>query len=402
MINTNKRIHIYNRYRTIYTSKNNYYIRHNKKYIDLYTILKKISAKDGIKRGGGAKDNLDFLNEELSNIKNSIVIFKLLMDDKQSEAINLYINLIDMINSKKDLIIKKIDTYTNDDFSNELNKSSIITYVKKILYKNFFINYLINIITKIDINSLIIKEDSNAIENIIKLLFHYISDDKEDIRPEIDKYNEIIQSDIKTNCTNNSTLKDIIKNSIEKAIEKVESAQNEEDSPENEENENEKEIQTDKNKKRDYKDGIKKAIDEDMAVIKEDLENLENKDYVDRLLDVLKQEILYYKQFTTYHKVTDYLTKIEVFHDKYITLYDGYKSKLEEKKTDIDSEISNKKEDYNNNNRQILKTKVSTNIETRKGKAGEEGGKVEEGGGCLLYTSPSPRDRTRSRMPSSA
>ena len=27
---------------------------------------------------------------------------------------------------------------------------------------------------------------------------------------------------------------------------------------------------------------------------------------------------------------------------------------------------------------------------------------VEEGGYCLLYTSPSPRDRTRSRMPSSA
>ena len=27
---------------------------------------------------------------------------------------------------------------------------------------------------------------------------------------------------------------------------------------------------------------------------------------------------------------------------------------------------------------------------------------VIEGKGCLLYTSPSPRDRTRSRMPSSA
>ena len=27
---------------------------------------------------------------------------------------------------------------------------------------------------------------------------------------------------------------------------------------------------------------------------------------------------------------------------------------------------------------------------------------VERGNGCLLYTSPSPRDRTRSRMPSSA
>ena len=27
---------------------------------------------------------------------------------------------------------------------------------------------------------------------------------------------------------------------------------------------------------------------------------------------------------------------------------------------------------------------------------------IEVFGGCLLYTSPSPRDRTRSRMPSSA
>ena len=29
-------------------------------------------------------------------------------------------------------------------------------------------------------------------------------------------------------------------------------------------------------------------------------------------------------------------------------------------------------------------------------------GAVEQHGPCLLYTSPSPRDRTRSRMPSSA
>ena len=29
-------------------------------------------------------------------------------------------------------------------------------------------------------------------------------------------------------------------------------------------------------------------------------------------------------------------------------------------------------------------------------------GAVAKEGGCLLYTSPSPRDRTRSRMPSSA
>eukprot|EP00657_Telonema_sp_P-1_P007498 TRINITY_DN27409_c0_g1_i1.p1 TRINITY_DN27409_c0_g1~~TRINITY_DN27409_c0_g1_i1.p1 ORF type:complete len:128 (+),score=46.85 TRINITY_DN27409_c0_g1_i1:67-450(+) len=33
---------------------------------------------------------------------------------------------------------------------------------------------------------------------------------------------------------------------------------------------------------------------------------------------------------------------------------------------------------------------------------GDDGSGGEEGGDCLLYTSPSPRDRTRSRMPSSA
>ena len=36
--------------------------------------------------------------------------------------------------------------------------------------------------------------------------------------------------------------------------------------------------------------------------------------------------------------------------------------------------------------------------------AGREGldERMQEAAGCLLYTSPSPRDRTRSRMPSSA
>ena len=65
MINTNKKIHIYNRFRTIYTSKNRYYIRHNKKYIDLYTIIKKANLKD-IKgkqrqrrqRGGGKDEKI--------------------------------------------------------------------------------------------------------------------------------------------------------------------------------------------------------------------------------------------------------------------------------------------------------------------------------------------------------
>ena len=36
------------------------------------------------------------------------------------------------------------------------------------------------------------------------------------------------------------------------------------------------------------------------------------------------------------------------------------------------------------------------------GDAGARARLVERANGCLLYTSPSPRDRTRSRMPSSA
>ena len=40
--------------------------------------------------------------------------------------------------------------------------------------------------------------------------------------------------------------------------------------------------------------------------------------------------------------------------------------------------------------------------EVEEGEEELEGEEGEEGENCLLYTSPSPRDRTRSRMPSSA
>ena len=400
MINTNKRIHIYNRYRTIYTSKNNYYIRHNKKYIDLYTILKKISAKDGIKRGGGAKDKNNFLTDELRDIKDSIVIFKLLMDDKQSEAINLYINLIELINTKKDLIIKKINTYPQNYFDNELNKSSIITYVKNMLYKNIFNNYLINIIPRIDINSFIKDNDKNAIENIIKSLLH-LNDDSDEkilkkINDDIQKYNDVLESTIKTNCSNYDILKDIIVTYISNANSKVKDAINEVDDEEEvvdekgkdevdeeEEGEDEGEDEDDeggeegdegeedgdeggeagdeggeegrktkkkkkvKNKKTSNKDDVKKAIDEDMAVIKEDLENLENKDYVDRLLLVLEKESEYYEMFiSSTDKVFDnselrnYFNNIKKFLDDYKALYKEYiedmKIKLEKNKTDME------------------------------------------------------------------
>ena len=242
MINTNKKIHIYNRLRTIYTSKNRYYIRHNKKYIDLYAIIKKASLKDlkgkRQQRGGGSKDKEGFLSEELNAIKNGIVIFKLLIDDKQSETINIYINLIELINSKKELIINKINTYPQNYFDNELNKSAIITYVKNMLYKNIFHNYLLNIIPRIDINNFIKTTDKDAIENIIKSLLHLNNNSDEgvleDTMIKIEKYNDIIKSTIKSNCTNYEDLKVFIREKIEDASKVVKIANDEKNKEEDE------------------------------------------------------------------------------------------------------------------------------------------------------------------------
>ena len=44
----------------------------------------------------------------------------------------------------------------------------------------------------------------------------------------------------------------------------------------------------------------------------------------------------------------------------------------------------------------------TTALECIEGFRRYESGKIKVNGSCLLYTSPSPRDRTRSRMPSSA
>ena len=53
------------------------------------------------------------------------------------------------------------------------------------------------------------------------------------------------------------------------------------------------------------------------------------------------------------------------------------------------NEQINRRIDHINNNKHAIVTK-------------EKGRKVKENNFCLLYTSPSPRDRQKSRMPSSA
>jgi len=387
MINTNKKIHIYNRFRTIYTSKNRYYIRHNKKYIDLYTIIKKAnhnSIQPSRQRGGAAKNEKTFLLPELNAIKNSIVIFKLLIDDKQSEAINIYINLIELINSKRELIINKINTYPLNHFDNELNKVAIITYVKNMLYNNIFNNYLINIIPRIDIYDNI-KEANNeyntdVFEYIIKSLLHF--DDKGDkevlegIMKKIEKYKDVLKKSIIDNCANHTKLKEMIEKSIDVAKQKVEEAKNEqveEDETAVEEADAGAEAgaatgadagaeagaatgadagaeagaataagadaETGAGKTENKSNGsngsneseIQKVINEEMEAIKEGLENLENKDYVDRLLPFLEKEFEYYEFFINNDdkginnsELEKFFSNIDKFLKRYKILYVGY------------------------------------------------------------------------------
>ena len=57
---------------------------------------------------------------------------------------------------------------------------------------------------------------------------------------------------------------------------------------------------------------------------------------------------------------------------------------------------------YLKNNQKEKKNTVILNQDGRSDKPLLEGENFLKGKYCLLYTSPSPRDRTRSRMPSSA
>jgi hypothetical protein len=392
MINTKKKIHIYNRFRTIYASKNKYYIRYNKKYIDLYTIIKKTDTKALHHKGGGdKKSDKTFLTEELANIKNGIVIFKLLMDDKQSEAINIYINLIELINSKRQVIINKINTYPQNHFDKELNKAAMITYVKSVLYDNIFNNYLINIIPRIDLKDFIKESNRDVIENIIKSLLHFNNTtDKrvaQKIMSKIENYNDILASTIKTNCGNYDTLKDIIGKYIEGAIATVEGAdketEDEEDTDEADGAEGtegtgadasgaagtakavgkEKKEKKEKKGKEGEQEEIKKVIYDDMIAIKEGLDNLDNKDYVDRLLPVLEKELDYYVMFIDIgtgfddtEELNKYFDNINNFLIQYKELYDEYIQYNKKELVIKEQELTKKKEGLSNN-KSTLKVK---------------------------------------------
>ena len=89
---------------------------------------------------------------------------------------------------------------------------------------------------------------------------------------------------------------------------------------------------TESNKNNDSNESeIQKVINEEMEAIKEGLENLENKDYVDRLLPFLEKEFEYYEFFINNDdkginnsELEKFFSNIDKFLNRYKILYMGY------------------------------------------------------------------------------
>ena len=326
MINTNKKIHIYNRFRYIYHSNNRYYIRYNKRYIDLYSIIKKTNIIT--LQNGGDKQ---FLKKELNEIKNNINIYKFIMEEKQKEAINLYVNFVSLLNSQRDIIINKINSYPPNHFDNELNMAAIITFGKNILYDNIFKNYLIDIIPRIDIEGKVTEEN---IEVIIKGLVNY--NDKsiylQNFTEKINKYNENISELRKEYETEFDFLLNIVGKSLDIAIKKIQ------------ENDEEK-------KTTDEQEDIliKNDINKDIDIIKGSLNELKDYECIDILLNIFKKEYNYYKKIVDEDKNNDeimkYLENINKFLKDYIKIYKEKIEKIEKitKLTELIDETIEKK-----------------------------------------------------------
>ena len=318
MINTNKKIHIYNRFRYIYRSNNRYYIRYNKRYIDLYSIIKKTNIIT--LQNGGDKQ---FLKKELNEIKNNINIYKFIMEEKQKEAINLYVNFVSLLNSQRDIIINKINSYPPNHFDNELNMAAIITFGKNILYDNIFKNYLIDIIPRIDIVGKVTEQN---IEFIIKGLVNY--DDKsiylQNFTEKINQYNENINELRKEYEVEFDFLLNIVGKSLDIAIQKIQ------------ENDEEK-------KTTDEQEDIliKNDINKDIDIIKGSLNELKDYECIDILLNIFKKEYNYYKKIVDEDKNNDeimkYLENINKFLKDYIKIYKEKIEKIEkiEKLTEL-------------------------------------------------------------------
>lgn len=320
MINTKKKIYIYNRYRYIYRSKNRYFIKYDRKYIDLFSIIKNSNigkrVTGAIKGGSYTKK---FLKSSIDSIKLNIDVYKLIIEDKQKEAINIFNNLIILFNSQRDIIINKINSYPPEHFDNELNKSAIITFVKNILYNNIFNNYLVDIIPRIDLDDEI---DDGIITETIKRM---IDPDKNSVafknyENKIIECNNNIKDLRKENVDDYKILKEIIKNEFETATEKFNTEAASDTSGEN------NDIQETIN--------IKNVIKSETDIIRDSLNDFKNYDWIDTLLALFRKEHNYYKNnpHQNYDGIVEYFENILKFFKSNIERYEQI---IEKNNTDL-------------------------------------------------------------------
>ena len=356
MINTKKKIYIYNRYRYIYRSKNRYFIKYDRKYIDLFSIIKNSNigkrVTGAIKGGSYTKK---FLKSSIDSIKLNIDVYKLIIEDKQKEAINIFNNLIILFNSQRDIIINKINSYPPEHFDNELNKSAIITFVKNILYNNIFNNYLVDIIPRIDLDDEI---DDGIITETIKRM---IDPDKNSVafknyENKIIECNNNIKELRKENVDDYKILKEIIKNEFDNATEKL---RTEESESTGETNDTEETI------------NIKNVIKSETDIIRDSLNDFKNYDWIDTLLALFKKEHNYYKNnpHQNYDGIVEYFENILKFFKSNI---ERYKQIIEKNKTELTeynnnlslkkSELENKKTELENKKTELVVSDEQTSV----------------------------------------
>ena len=340
MINTKKKIYIYNRYRYIYRSKNRYFIKYDRKYIDLFSIIK--NSNIGTRGTGAIKGgdyNKKFLKSAIDSIKLNIDVYKLIVEDKQKEAINIFNNLIILFNSQRDIIINKINSYPPEHFDNELNKSAIITFVKNILYYNIFNNYLVDIIPRIDLDDEI---DDGIITETIKRIIHPDENSVafKNYENKIIECNNNIKELRKENVDDYKILKEIIKNEFDNANEKLKT---EESESSGENNDIEETI------------NIKNVIKSETDIIRDSLNDFKNYDWIDTLLALFKKEHNYYKNnpHQNYDGIVEYFNNILKFFKSNIERYKQIIEKNKTELTDYNNKLSQKNTELQKNKTEL-------------------------------------------------
>lgn len=340
MINTKKKIYIYNRYRYIYRSKNRYFVKYDRKYIDLFSIIK--NSNIGTRGTGAIKGgdyNKKFLKSAIDSIKLNIDVYKLIVEDKQKDAINIFNNLIILFNSQRDIIINKINSYPPEHFDNELNKSAIITFVKNILYYNIFNNYLVDIIPRIDLDDEI---DDGIITETIKRI---IDPDENSVafknyENKIIECNNNIKELRKENVDDYKILKEIIKNEFEAATDKLKT---EESESSGENNDIEETI------------NIKNVIKSETDIIRDSLNDFKNYDWIDTLLALFRKEHNYYKNnpHHNYDGIVQYFENILKFFKSNIERYKQIIEKNKTELTEYNTKLSQKNTDLQKNKTEL-------------------------------------------------